>query len=389
MEGFYGDDAPIAAFATQPGKSPLTLIRLSGKGSIEAFAHVFSPAAKLLAAPGNRVLHGWIVADGEKIDEVLVSVFRAPKSYTGEDSLDISCHGGGATGGAVMAALKSAGFRDALAGEFTFRAFLAGKLDLTRCESVMELVAAKTDAARRGAVGRLAGVLEAEIEGIKKTLVEVLAACEIFLDYSQDEVGADEAEVAGLMPAQDKAAAAAARLKSLAASWQRQRIYQEGLLAVIAGRPNAGKSSLFNLLLKEERSIVTETPGTTRDWIEAWVSVEGVPLRLVDTAGLRESDEAAEKIGIERSRLLLEEAEIIIYIVDGAADSIEAAREAAREAALFLEGEGRLRPVLFVWNKADIAPMPGEFSPGGQPPVAISAKTGEGLSQLCAAIAAA
>jgi len=409
----YGDDAPIAAFATTPGNSALTLIRCSGNGSIEIAASVFSAPQRIAAAQGNTVIHGWIVkagnnkqltvnslnrtgngepVDGGKIDEVLVSVFRAPKSYTGEDGLDICCHGGNAAGRAVMAALKTAGFRDALPGEFTFRAFMNGKLDLTRSESVMELVSAKTEEARSNAVTRLFGALESEINEIKKQLVEVLSGAEIYLDYSEDEISAgsdaDAAEeIAGKLPGRDIAQEALARLKKLAASWQIQRIYQEGITAVIAGRPNAGKSSLFNLLLKEDRSIVTDIPGTTRDWIEALVSIEGIPVRLIDTAGLRESADPVEKIGVERSRELLESADIVLYLIDGAEWCLSPPGLSKR----LDKPTGACH--LFIWNKADIAPLPAQLpaalSCGLAPMICFSAKTGEGLAELHAAIALA
>jgi tRNA modification GTPase len=391
MRDSYGDESPIAAFATPSGKSALALIRCSGRGAIEMAANVFSAPEKLLQAAGNTVIHGWIVAADEKIDEVLVSVFRAPKSYTGEDSLDISCHGGGAAGRGIMAALRGAGFRDALPGEFTFRAFMNGKLDLTRSESVMELVSARTDSGRRHAVNRLSGALEKEINDIKKSLVEVLSGVEIFLDYSEDEIGANDDEAQGRLPGRLRAETALARLRKLAASWRRERIYQEGVFAVIAGRPNAGKSSLFNLLLKEERSIVTEVPGTTRDWIEAWLSIEGIPIRLADTAGLRESPDPVEKIGVERSRELLEEAELVLYLIDGA-------EGAAKEDQAFLDkfahnngtGDGAAqKQVLVLWNKADIAPLPPALLCAADTSISISAKTGEGVAELTGAVAAA
>ena len=383
----YGDGLPIAAFATAPGKSALTLVRCSGSGSLELAAGVFSAGEKLLRAKGNTVLHGWIVAPEaggqkrEKIDEVLVSVFRAPKSYTGEDGLDVSCHGGTAAGNGVMAALRAAGFRDALPGEFTFRAFMNGKLDLTRCESVMELVSAKTETGRRNAVCRLSGVLENEINAVKKTLVEVLAGAEIFLDYSEDEIGLDPEEDAGRLPGRKPAEAALARLRKLAESWKRERIYREGALAVIAGRPNAGKSSLFNLLLREERSIVTEVPGTTRDWIEAWVSVHGVPFRLADTAGLRDCDDPVESLGIERSLGLLESAELVLYVINGK-------EGVTGEDLAFLEGLGQ-KPRLVLWNKTDLSPMPPSGETAAGSPLGISAKTGEGAAELAEAIAKA
>jgi tRNA modification GTPase len=415
----YGDESPIAAFATPLAQSALTLIRCSGKGAIELAASVFSSPRRLLRARGNTVLHGWITAPpalsgsaeaaacgraacgataSGKIDEVLVSVFRAPASYTGEDGLDISCHGGTAAGRAVMEALHAAGFRDALPGEFTFRAFMNGKLDLTRSESVMELVSARTDEGRRHAVNRLSGALEEEINHIKNLLVEALSATEILLDYSEDEIDAEAGEAADRFPGGVQAEEALARLKRLSSSWRRERIYQEGILAVIAGRPNAGKSSLFNMLLGEERSIVTEIPGTTRDWIEAWVSIEGIPVRLADTAGLRDSDDRIEKIGVERSLELLDEAELVLYVIDGETGP------AAEDRAFLEETADKAR--LIIWNKADIRPLPAAGAAGGAFPAAalsagqdgraaaadiisVSAKTGEGIDALGRAIAAA
>jgi tRNA modification GTPase len=403
---FYGDEGPIAAFATPLGESALTLIRCSGKNAVELAASVFSRPQKLREAPANSVIHGWIAAP-EKIDEVLIAVYRAPKSYTGEEGLDISCHGGLAAGQAVMGALRAAGFRDALPGEFTLRAFLSGKLGLTQAESVMELVSARGDWGRRRAVGRLSGALETEIRAVKNLLVEVLAGTELFLDYSEDELETGGAEALGLLPERPRAEEALDRLEKLAASWTMERLWREGFLAVIAGRPNAGKSSLFNLLLREERSIVTEIPGTTRDWIEGWLSLEGFPLRLMDTAGLRESaagpgTDPVERIGMERSRELIEKADLLLYVIDGAGGLSEGDRS-------FLEtygaaeppgrgGEspagsapgGKKPPLFIIWNKADIAPAPppaGEF-PGGKP-LALSANTGRGLPELIAALTAA
>ena len=375
----YGDDTPITAFATAPGGSALTLIRCSGKDALNFAARIFSSPKKILEAAGNTVIHGWITETREKerIDEVLVSVFRAPKSYTGEDSLDISCHGGAAAGKAVMSALLAAGFREALPGEFTFRAFINGKIDLTRSESVMELVSAKTECARRNAVSRLSGALEHEINDIKKILVELLGASEILLDYSEDEISAGADEISGRLPGKELALKALARLTRLAESWQREKIYQEGALAVIAGRPNAGKSSLFNLLVMEERSIVTPAPGTTRDWIEAWVSIAGIPVRLADTAGLRNTSDPVEKIGVERSRDLLEAADLVLYLIDGTEGLTNEDTAFIAE----IQENAPPKPLLLLWNKADISP-----SNTKEAFLDISAKTGLGMAELTAAI---
>ena len=405
-EASYGDSAPIAALATPLAESALALIRTSGGGksanggvldesrqsAVALLARVFSRPQVLLSAPPNTIVHGWIVepaAHGgarKKIDETLVSVYRAPRSYTGEDGADISCHGGIATVKAVMAALKQAGFRDALPGEFTFRAFMNGKLDLTRAESVMELVAAKTHRGREQAVRRLAGALQKEIAAIKSLLVEVLAGTEIYLDYSEDEflgsASAASDEEAGRLPERKLAEEAAARLGVLAGLWRRERLYAEGALAVIAGRPNAGKSSLFNYLVREDRSIVTDIPGTTRDWIEAAISVEDIPLRLADTAGLRElaPGDEAERIGIQRSLELLDKAAVVLYVVDGESGIAFEDREflAKRKAV------APAQPVIFIWNKADIAPPPNESKDDF---LTVSAKTGQGISELLRSIA--
>jgi len=377
MRADYGDDSPIAAFATTPGSSALTLIRCSGKGSPDLVSSVFKSgkngAPLLKETPGNTVIHGWITAADEKIDEVLISVFKSPKSYTGEDSLDICCHGGVCAGKAVMNVLKTAGFRDALPGEFTFRAFMNGKIDLTRSESVMELVCAKTETGRRHAVSRLSGSLEKEINEIKTSLVQVLAGAEIFLDYSEDEISADAEEAAGKLPNKGIALDVLNRLKKLSDSWRLERIYQEGITVVIAGPVNAGKSSLFNSLLKEDRSIVTEVPGTTRDWIEAFVSIEGIPVRLIDTAGLRDADDSVEKIGVERSRKLLQEADIVLFLFDGEAGHDNKPPDISASC-------------LYIWNKCDISPLPQPFPLEGIVPISVSAKTGEGIADLYNAI---
>ena len=373
----YGDTDPIAAVATTPGESALTLIRTSGEGSLELLARAFSRPAKLRGAWGNTVLHGWILgAKGERIDDVLVSVYRGPATFTGEDGADISCHGGLAAAKAVMEALMNTGFRKALRGEFSFRAFMNGKLDLTRAESIMEIVAAKTGPAREHAVRRLSGALEREIREIGDGIMQALAAAEIYLDYSEEDgVGGSEDEAAGLLPDRRLVEEALGRLKTLSDSYRRERLYAQGALAVIAGRPNAGKSSLFNALLREDRAIVTDIPGTTRDWIEAWVSIEGIPVRLADTAGLHPSEDPVEKLGMERSRDLLAEADIVLYVLDGAEGATQGDRS-------FLADHGKDgAPMLTLWNKADLVPAPPSFRP-------VSAKTGEGIAELAGEIAA-
>ncbi|MDR2766699.1 MAG: tRNA uridine-5-carboxymethylaminomethyl(34) synthesis GTPase MnmE [Treponema sp.] len=375
----YGDTEPIAAAATAAGA--LTLIRTSGEGSLELLAGIFSRPKALRAAAGNTVIHGWIAGENGPVDEALVSVYRAPRSYTGEEGADISCHGGGAVTRAVMAALRSAGFADALPGEFTFRAFMNGKLDLTRSESVMELVGAETGMALERAIKRLSGVLEREINAVKAALVEILGEVELGLDYPEDEIPVDDKDYK--MDDKDYEApfdihavqSLLDRLRTLLLSFERERLYREGALAVIAGRPNAGKSSLFNALLNENRSIVSETPGTTRDWIDGTFSLGGIPVTLADTAGIREdaAPDGAEAQGIKRSRELLEEAALVLYVIDGAE-------------GICPEDEARIavtRALVPVWNKADLAAPPPSLKEKYPDLVETSAQNGRGLDLLC------
>jgi tRNA modification GTPase len=278
-----------------------------------------------------------------------------------------------------------------------------GKLDLTRSESVMELVKARTDEARDHAIARLAGRLREEITAIKGQLVETLAETELHLDYDETEIslpgersgapfgdGSQPGSPNGGLPGRDRAEAALGKLRALAGTWGRERLYQEGALAVIAGRPNAGKSSLFNALLGEDRSIVTEIPGTTRDWIEAVVSIGGIPLRLADTAGLREEGEPdspgpdrVERIGVQKSRELLERADLALYLIDGARGPDSA------DLAFLRSCTGKSPQVLVLWNKADMAPLPEPWALPIPAPLPLSAKTGQGLAELCGAMAGA
>ena len=378
----YTDLSPIAALATAPGPAALAIIRTTGSGSIDLLARVFSRPNALREAPGNTIVYGWIVkekGEGEasplapvrrpqvglgsyatplsggqppatppvpsggteycagsgiesgaatntqssvaahsRIDEVLVNVYRAPRSYTGEDGADIICHGGSAAPKAVLDTLFRAGFREALRGEFTFRAFTNGKLGLSKAESVLEMVEARTDKARENAVARLSGVLETEIDAIKQNLVIALAALELALDYSELD-GIEDAPEG--IPERALITDALVRLETLAAAYRSQRLYNEGALVVIAGKPNAGKSSIFNLLLKEERAIVTPIPGTTRDYIEATLDISGIPVRLIDTAGLRKEASEIEAEGIRRSRMLMDEADLVLLVKDGTEDA--------------------------------------------------------------------
>ena len=329
----YTPEEPISSIATALAPAALGIVRVSGKGCIELVSKVFSRPKALLEAAGNTLVYGWIqtpvvavpepvegvettggeVPEGEvsKIDEVMLAVYRAPKSFTGEDMVEIFCHGGPAVVTAIQNLMLKIGFRQANRGEYTFRAFINGKTDLTKAEAVKEIIDSHTDASRSHAAGRLAGSLFAEIDDIKKLIIDTLAAIEVEIEYPEDEE-----TIADSFDRED-IETAARRLRALADSWRGEKLYQDGARVVLAGRTNAGKSSLFNAILKEERAIVSDIEGTTRDWLESWASINGIPVRLFDTAGLRETSDVIEAQGVEISRNLVHDADVVLYLVDG------------------------------------------------------------------------
>jgi tRNA modification GTPase len=279
------DTDPIVALATPRGESALAVIRTTGAGSIELASGLFRGGGSPARAPGHTLLHGRIVdpADGTEVDDVLLAVFRSPRSYTGEDGVEVSCHGGPAVVARIIGLFFANGFRPASPGEFTLRAYLNGRMDLTRAEAVNDIVRARSERARSLALGRLSGAVASRVDAIKARVVSLLGLLELALDYPEDEVD---------VPAPRGAAAreVLAEVTSLLGTYATGRLIQEGARVAIAGRPNAGKSTLFNLLLREDRSIVSESPGTTRDYVEGAISIQGYGLRLYDTAGLRETE---------------------------------------------------------------------------------------------------
>jgi tRNA modification GTPase len=369
MQRSYLDESlPIVALATPLGESAISLIRASGPGAIELAASCFSRPAALLAAPGHTLVHGALVDPSAKdiVDEVLVSVFRAPRSATGEDGVEFSCHGSPAVIRRALAVLEAAGFAPALPGEYSFRAFLHGKTDLARAEAVQELVRAGSDGARAEALRRLEGGLSRRVGAARALLVELLADVQARLDYGEDEAEAENGFDSGPLRLLRE------NIASLIESYAAGRLHGEGARVVVAGRPNAGKSSLFNLLLREERAIVGPEPGTTRDWIEARIEIEGMYIRLIDTAGIRDGAGEIEAEGVARSRRLSGEAESVLYVVDGIA-------------GLHVDDEVffRSRPdAIRIWNKIDSAhclPAPKGF-------VSLSAASGAGLALLLSSI---
>ena len=375
----YTPEEPIAAIATALAPSALGIVRCSGKNSIELLSKVFSRPKALLEAQGNTIVYGWLVDEKSKIDEVLVSVFRAPKSFTGEDMVEISCHGGVHVVQTVYNLLLNSGFRAAEKGEFTFRAYINGKADLTKAEAVREIIDSKTDASQSRAAGRLAGNLYETIDGVKKHIVDTLAAIEVEIEYPEDEETiADSFDSTELKKAESI-------LEELASSWKSEKIYQDGARVVLCGRTNAGKSSLFNALLKEDRAIVSDIEGTTRDFIESWIDFAGIPARLFDTAGLRETSDVIEAVGVERTRDLSEEADLILYLVDSKSGLNDEDKAFIEE---HINGPATSSiPIILVWNKCDLAEKP--ESPFSIPQVRISAKKGIGLGELSESVRSA
>lgn len=370
----YALDDPIAAVATALAPAALGIVRTSGKNCIELASSVFSRPDALNKAPGNTLVHGWIVdPDGNRIDETVAAVYRAPKSFTGEDSVEFIGHGGPAAVLAVFRTLLRAGFRQAERGEFTFRAFANGKTDLSKAEAIREIVDARTDAARSKAAGRLSGNLSDGIHDISKRIVQVLAAIEVQIEYPEDEETTKGSfDAASLREA-------ARQLSALHATWAAEKLYQDGARLVLAGRTNAGKSSMFNTLLKEERAIVSDIHGTTRDWLEAKADFAGIPVTLFDTAGLRETGDSIEAEGVERSKSLASDADAVLYLVDAREGLNGEDRRFIRER---VESGGP--PVLLVWNKCDHpeAKAAPEEACGAHTVVPTSARKATGIDTL-------
>ncbi len=308
----------IAASATPPGTSGVALIRLSGPGSKAAAAAIFRPLSSRFPAAdamaGYTCAPGWIIdprnAAHEPIDQVVLTCFTAPQSFTGEDVYEITCHGGTAVRQAILDLLFSLGVQPAGPGEFTRRAFQNGKLDLAQAEAVMDLIASTAGKRAQAAARQLQGRLSRDIKAVRGDLFALLAQLELVLEYPEheDSESAKNDLVARLT-------AAIAKVAALAASFRQGRLLSEGFTVVIVGRPNAGKSSLLNLLAGYDRAIVTPVAGTTRDTVEELIDIGGVPVRLIDTAGLRETVDLVERIGVDRARSAILEADLVLWLI--------------------------------------------------------------------------
>ena len=371
----------IAAISTPPGPGAIGILRLSGPRAVEVAQASFRPLNKTPLSqhrPHELVYGDLLDRDGQPIDRVLCTFSRGPVSYTGEDTAEFQCHGSPMVLSLGLEALFSRGARQARAGEFTRRAFLNGKLDLAQAEAVGDLLEARSREGARHAAGQLTGALSRRIGAVYSALVDIMAHFHAVLDYPDEDIDPFRMEeLSGQLSRQEAA------LRALAGSYRRGQYIRDGVPCAIVGRPNAGKSSLLNALVGFDRAIVTNIPGTTRDTVEERAELGGVTLRLIDTAGLRDSDDPIEQLGVERSRAAMEEAALVLLVVDG---TEKATREDA-DLARAIAGTGK--PWVLVRSKGDLA---GENADDlaalaqGAPLVSLSARTGEGLDDLGRAV---
>ncbi len=335
----------IAAISTPLGEGGLAIIRVSGPSAVDQVNFIFAAKDKLTEVPTHTVHYGYIrnPDNGERIEEVLVTVMRAPRSFTMEDVVEISCHGGLISVKKVLQLLLLPGeVRLAEPGEFTKRAFLNGRIDLSQAEAVIDLIRSKSDRAFSIALKQVDGTLSKKIKVLRHRLVELIAHIEVNIDYPEHDVE----ELTNLFIT-NKCKEALEEIDLLLKTAEQGKILREGLTTAIIGRPNVGKSSLLNVLAQENRAIVTEIPGTTRDVIEEYVTVGGIPLRLLDTAGIRETNDIVEKLGVERSRHALAEADLLLVVLNY--------NEALHEDERLLLSELKDKQVIIIVNKMDLS----------------------------------
>ncbi len=364
----------ICGISTPIGRGAISIIRISGKDSMEIVEKIFTPGEKLKRTPGNSIVHGWIQVPKtqKKLDEVLLFVFKSPLSYTGEDMVEISAHGGIFIPQKIIQLLVDNGARIAERGEFTKRRFLNGKISLLEAESLLNVIESKTEKSLFVAEENLRGKLHKEIEQIKEEFLEIKSLIEADLDFGEsDMLTFDTREV--IRKIKDLKTI----LKRIANSYKRGKILVEGFTLAITGKPNVGKSSLFNTILKEDKAIVTEIPGTTRDLLEGTIDIQGYPVILHDMAGIRPSKSQVEKIGIDRALKMAQHSDGVLFLID-AADKID---NADKEIFKIIKE----KPFILVANKSDLKkkikniPFPGET-------IWVSAKKHSGIDKLNKAI---
>lgn len=364
----------IAAISTPPGTGGIAVIRISGDQALEIGDRIFRGRGKLSDAASHTIHYGFIVNEqNEKIDEVLVSVMRAPKTFTTEDTIEINTHGGTMTVQNVLTTIVKAGAVMAEPGEFTKRAFLNGRIDLSQAEAVIDIINSKNELSRKNALSQLEGTLSKEIRAIRQELVHLAARMQVLIDYPDEELeDVTEQEIEQIV------SQCAERAGKLLDTADNGKIIKDGIRTAIAGKPNVGKSSLLNSLARADRAIVTDIAGTTRDVIEESVNLNGVPILLTDTAGIRDTDDAVEKIGVERSKKSIQEADLVLVMLDGS----ELLTDEDRSVLRATHDKKRI----IIINKTDLGrPKYTEAvraKANGDPVLEISALTGSGLEEL-------
>ena len=367
----------IAAIATPLGESGIGIVRMSGRQAVEIARKIFIPfkCSEWWNEKGYRLFYGHVVEPETKevVDEVLLGLMRSPHSFTREDVVEFNCHGGLAPLKKVLAAVLRQGARLAEPGEFSRRAFINGRIDLAQAEAIIDLVRAQTDVQLKLAVSQLKGKLSEKIQFLQDHLADLLAANEAVLDFPEDVEAIPREELEGLISGLKE------EIETMIASAERGRIYREGAFVVIAGRTNVGKSSLLNTLLREKRAIVTDIPGTTRDVIEEIINLQGVPVKIVDMAGLRSTTDPVERIGVERAREMLEIAHLVLVLIDATAGVTEDDRQIITQV--------KQKKAIYLINKIDLvdggeAQQELKKMVGEQAVLKISALTGAGIEKL-------
>lgn len=372
-------DSTIAAISTPPGSGGIGIIRMSGDRSLAVLRKIFLPHDPHCRYRSHQLNYGRIVRPGEGkiIDEVLAVYMRAPKTYTREDVVEIHCHGSFLILQQILEIILSEGVDLAAPGEFTKRAFLNGRIDLTRAEAVIDILAAKTRKGIDQAQAQLAGALYQRIDTLRRALLQMRALIEVAIDFPDEDIEiVDHGRLLEMLRQE-----VAEPLRHLIAAADQGRLYREGISVVIAGVPNVGKSSLLNALLQEDRALVTAIPGTTRDSIEEFVDIEGMPVRIVDTAGIRDNVEEVEELGIQRARLLIQQADLVLFMLDGSRELSAADMQLFKTVAA--------KPLITVVNKIDLErgnrlDLAGLHGHGQE--VRISAKHQSGIAELKRAI---
>ena len=383
MAKFTQEFDTIAAISTPPGEGAISIVRLSGDDAFQIADRIYRNGSKKLQEVASHTInygHLYDPVNEQLIDEVMVSVMKGPKTFTREDIVEINCHGGIVVVNQILQLLLRQGARLAEPGEFTKRAFLNGRMDLSQAEAVMDLIRAKTDRAMHLALNQLDGNLSTLIRELRQEILATLAQVEVNIDYPEY----DDVEELTTQLLLEKAHHVKAQIKALLQTAQQGKILREGLSTAIIGRPNVGKSSLLNHLLQEEKAIVTNIAGTTRDVIEEYVNLRGVPLKLIDTAGIRETEDVVERIGVERSRKALTEADLVLLVLN-------------QSEALTIEDQQLIEATqdskrIILLNKTDLTPRLDQEKlrqlVGETPIYAISVLENEGFDSLETAIAA-